>query len=137
MTCDLDIVIARKEQATSLPFSAIFQERVKEKTDEVTKEETKKTKKTKKVDDARTDEEFEYRDYIWIKTGTAWEKREVQLGLKGLKRVEILDGPSTDIEIYPDAERLSWVFKEHKHLAKQKGLLKEEEEKADPKAEEK
>ena len=62
----------------------------------------------------------------------AWTKQEIDLGLKGLKRVEIVKGPPLGTEVYPDAERLRWLFKEQKELALEKGLLKEDNEKKEP-----
>ena len=117
MTCDLDIVIARKEKATTLPFSAIFQDRVAEEI-----EMPIAGRPGERVVQIPEDDE-EYLDYVWEKDGGVWRRQEVQLGLKGLKRVEIIDGPSEAARIYPDAERLRWLLHEEKDLALEKGLI--------------
>jgi HlyD family secretion protein len=117
MTCDLDIVIERKDDTRTLPFSAIFQESAGEmKAGGKASAESKRNKPEGKR--AKNDA---YRDYVWVKKGEDWEKQRVTLGLKGMKKVELLEGPGDEADIYPDAERLRWVLKEKEAKKKKKG----------------
>jgi putative ABC transport system ATP-binding protein len=117
MTCDLDIVIERKDDTRTLPFSAIFQESAGEmKAGGKASAESKRNKPEGKR--AKNDA---YQDYVWVKKGEDWEKQRVTLGLKGMKKVELLEGPGDEADIYPDAERLRWVLKEKEAKKKKKG----------------
>ncbi|MFT5125424.1 MAG: putative ABC transport system ATP-binding protein [Candidatus Omnitrophota bacterium] len=122
MTCDLDIVLERKEDAQTLPFSAIFQERPDEEKEE--KKKTRPGKMSAAEPKPIAEKEAPYLDYVWVKDGEDWGKEVVTLGLKGLKNVEILTGPDVESAVYPDAERLRWLLKEKAAKAKKKRWFK-------------
>lgn len=115
MTCDLDIVIARKEDALCLPNHALFQEREK-KEGEDGKEEKRSPFAPPVFEEE--EEDAEYLDYVWVKEGEDYERREVTLGLKGDQKAEIVEGVATEDEVYPDAERMRWIMKERERKAK-------------------
>jgi HlyD family secretion protein len=117
MTCDLDIVLERKDDTRTLPFSAIFQERAEEKK---AGGKASAESKLKNPEEKRAKNDA-YRDYVWVKKGEDWEKQRVTLGLKGMKKVELLEGPGDESDIYPDAERLRWVLKEKEAKKTKKG----------------
>lgn len=116
MTCDLDIVIARKEDAFCLPNHALFQER--EKKEDEGEEEEKRNPFAPPVFEEEDEEEEEYLDYVWVKKGEDYERREVALGLKGDEKAEIIEGLTTEDKVYPDAERMRWIMKERERKAK-------------------
>ena len=116
MTCDLDIVLERKEDARILPFSAIFQESAGEKK---AARKAPAEPKQNMAEEKRAQDDT-YRDYVWVKKGEDWEKQRVTLGLKGMKKVELLEGPGEEADFYPDAERLRWALKEKEARGKKK-----------------
>ena len=108
MTCDLDILVEHKEDAPYLPFDAVFQDRKEE--------EQKKPQEADGAEaaaapapaapDQKPGEEEDYLDYVWVKSGEDWVKREVKLGLKGELRVEIIEGVTEEDLVYPDGEEM-------------------------------
>jgi putative ABC transport system ATP-binding protein len=125
MTCDLDLVIEEKADALFLPRNALFQEVEKSEADAGKKEEEEKKKGglfgNNRWEDEKPEEEKTYLDYVWLKTEEDWEKREVTIGLKGDKRAEIATGLAEEDEVYPEAERMSWIMKERERKANEKG----------------
>jgi len=125
MTCDLDILVDRREQTLCLPHHALFQEKAKEDSEE----ETPRTPAPAGTPARRTpptpppsDEVATYLDYVWVGRGEDWEKQEVEVGLKGTRKAEILGGLGESDSVYPDAEHMRWYIEERARRAR-KGFL--------------
>ncbi len=107
MSCDVDVVLAEKEDADYLPVEAVLKVYKKD----------KEGKETKQID----------KHMVFKKTGKKYEKVEVSVGLKSETRMEILAGLEPDDKVYPDAEKMSKVRKKEEELAKgarEKGSLR-------------
>lgn len=135
MTCDLDIIIDSKQDAACLPHRALFQEpEKKEEEGSAKKEGSEELQHEGRGSGDRTGggffesfrkeeedgEERRYLDYVWVKEGGDWVKREVKVGIKGEKYTEILDGVTAEDKIYPDAEHMRWIVAERERRAQRR-----------------
>lgn len=134
MTCDLDILVDERNNVLTLPHHAFFQEPEKKEDETPTTEPEQQRRgpfaprRPNEVVDAT---EVKFLDYVWVKKDDDWEKREVKLGLKGQKLVEILEGVTEADEIYPEAERMRWIMEERERKANKRWFWQKPKESAD------
>ena len=102
--------IGGREDALCLPNHALFQEREKKEGEE--QEEQKRSPFAPPVFEEEEDGEEKFLDYVWVREGEDYARREITLGLKGDKKAEIVEGLTTEDEVYPEAERMRWIMKE-------------------------
>jgi multidrug resistance efflux pump len=86
MTCDVDVVLGEKEDVSYLPVEAVLKVYQKD----------KEGKETKHID----------KYIVFKKTGSKYEKVEVEVGLKSESRMEILSGLTPEDKVHPDAEKM-------------------------------
>ncbi len=113
MTCDVDVVLAEKEDVYYLPVEAVLKLYKKD----------QEGKETKQID----------KHQVYKKTKTGYEKAEVKVGLRSETRMEIVSGISPEDKVYPDAEKMAKKRKqeEEERTGKRKKTVRRVSRKAD------